>query len=149
MQEVKCSDEKLPEEIKQYQGYFTYWFCAEKDGYAGVGLMSKRMPIEVYNGIGDKTHDSEGRIITAEYKNFYVCCVYVPNSGRGLVTLNKRLDWNKKFDVYIDSLNKKKPVIICGDMNVAHNEIGMCWPHPKSNLNNHLCNIHGRVLIRD
>lgn len=83
------------------------------------------MPLNVINGIEDEEHDAEGRIITAEFEYFFVISVYVPNSGRGLVTLPKRLDWNKKFLNFCNDLKKKKPVIVCGDMNVAHLEIGM------------------------
>lgn len=124
MQETKCSDAKLPGEAKDIEGYQTYWATSEKDGYAGVGLYSRTEPLSVSYGINVREHDTEGRIITAEYEKFYVISVYVPNAGRGLVTLDKRLDWNKHFGTYIAKLDKKKPVIICGDMNVAHTEIG-------------------------
>lgn len=82
------------------------------------------MPYNVDYGIGNKELDEEGRIITAEYEKFYLVCVYVPNAGRKLVTLPRRLRWNTLFEKHVVDLNKKKPVIICGDMNVAHTEIG-------------------------
>lgn len=82
------------------------------------------MPYNVEYGINDNEQDQEGRVITAEYVKFFLICVYVPNAGRKLVNLQKRLKWNKLFEKYLVSLSKKKPVIVCGDMNVAHNEIG-------------------------
>lgn len=82
------------------------------------------MPNEVTRGLNDPEMDKEARLITGEFTKFYVVCVYVPNSGRGLVTLQKRLKWNTLFQQYLNELNKKKPVIICGDMNVSHEEIG-------------------------
>lgn len=89
-----------------------------------MGIYSRKMPINVTYGINDKEMDEDGRLIMAEYEKFYLINVYVPNSGRKLVTLPKRLRWNKLFKEYVESLDKKKPVIICGDMNVAHEEIG-------------------------
>lgn len=134
LQETKCSHDKLPDELKDVEGYQTYWCASDKDGYAGVALFSKTEPINVKYGIGVDQHDDEGRCITAEYEKFYVVCVYVPNAGRKLVTLPKRLEWNKAFKTFIKELDAQKPVIICGDMNVAHNEIDLA--NPKSNTKN-------------
>lgn len=125
LQETKCGMDKLPPEVQEIDGYKVFWHCSNKDGYAGVGLYSKIEPVSVKYGLGDKEHDDEGRMITAEYEQFYVISVYVPNAGRGLVTLPKRLKWNEVFRDFVNDLDKKKPVIICGDMNVAHTEIGM------------------------
>lgn len=102
-------------------GYHAYW--SGNGGFNGVAVLSKIEPIKVDYGFNSK-FDDECRIITAEYENFYLICVYVPNSGRKLVNLDKRMEWNKLFDAYVKKLDKKKPVIIAGDMNVAHNEIG-------------------------
>lgn len=124
LQETKCAEDKLPAEAKEVDGYKAYWICSEKDGYAGVGLYSKIEPISVQYGLDDEDHDNEGRMITAEFDKFYVVSVYVPNSGRGLVTLPKRLKWNESFRQFVAELDKKKPVIVCGDMNVSHLEIG-------------------------
>lgn len=125
LQETKCSKEKLPKEIVNVPGYHAYWESGEKEGYAGVGLLSKEKPLSIVHGLA-KEFDSEGRIITAEYDKFYLICTYVPNSGRGLVTLPKRLEWNKSFRKHVKKLDSKKPVVICGDMNVSHLEIGRC-----------------------
>lgn len=124
MQEVKCSKEKLPAEVENLPGYHAYWLCSDKDGYAGVGIYTTKLAMNVQYGLQNKELDSEGRIITAEYEEFYLICTYVPNAGRGLVTLPKRLQWNEEFRNHVKELDKKKPVIICGDMNVAHEEIG-------------------------
>lgn len=125
LQETKCSLEKLPSEATDVDGYKVFWACSEKDGYAGVALYTKNEPLSVQYGLGVEEHDNEGRIITAEYETFYVLSVYVPNSGRGLVTLPRRIKWNDAFRKFVADLDKKKPVIICGDMNVSHLEIGM------------------------
>lgn len=124
LQEIKCSQDKLPSDVASIPGYHPYWLSGEQEGYAGVGIYTKKMAITVTYGLGDPTLDDEGRIITAEYEQFYLICTYVPNSGRGLVTLPKRLKWNEVFQAYVKSLDAKKPVIICGDMNVSHLEIG-------------------------
>lgn len=93
-------------------------------GRGGVAILSKQMPYNVEKNIGDEEMDEEGRIITAEYAKFFLVCVYVPNAGRKLINLDRRLRWNKMFEDHLTELKAKKPVIICGDMNVAHEEIG-------------------------
>lgn len=103
-------------------GYHPYWLGF--GGQAGVGLYSRQMPLNISYGIDDKEMDEDGRLMCAEYEKFFLVNVYVPNAGRKLVTLPKRLRWNKLFKEYIKKLDQKKPVIICGDMNVAHEEIG-------------------------
>lgn len=108
--------------LSLYEGYHPYWLGF--GGQAGVGIYSRQMPLNVSYGIGDKEMDEEGRLLTAEYEKFFLVNVYVPNSGRKLVTLPKRLRWNKLFKEYISELDKKKAVIVCGDLNVAHEEIG-------------------------
>ncbi|XP_020622304.1 DNA-(apurinic or apyrimidinic site) lyase-like, partial [Orbicella faveolata] len=131
IQETKCQEETLPKEVK-FSGYHTYWAHAEnKAGYSGVGLCSKTKPIKVTYGIGISEHDNEGRVITAEFDDFYLVTAYVPNSGRGLPRLGYRQGWDKDFTEYLKTLDKKKPVILCGDLNVAHKEIDLA--NPKTN----------------
>ncbi|KAL4709332.1 hypothetical protein ACJJTC_007064 [Scirpophaga incertulas] len=134
LQEVKCSQDKLPDELVDVPGYHAYWLCSDKDGYAGVGIYTSKLAMNVQYGLQNEELDNEGRIITAEYEHFYLISTYVPNAGRKLVTLPKRLQWNDEFRKYVKGLDKKKPVIICGDMNVAHNEIDLA--NPKTNRKN-------------
>lgn len=115
-------------------GYHQYWNYAEKKGYSGVALFTKKEPINVTYGIGVEEHDNEGRVITAEYENFYLIAVYVPNSQRELTRLDYRMKWEEDFLKYILKLEKKKPVIYCGDLNVAHKEIDL--KNPKTNHQN-------------
>jgi len=135
LQEIKCSKAKLPAEIKALSDYkHQYYFPAEKEGYAGVALISKVEPIKVDNGFGideAKEHDAEGRVITAEFDKFFVVTTYVPNAGRKLVTLPKRMEWDPLLRNHIKELDAKKPVILCGDLNVAHKEIDLA--NPKTN----------------
>jgi len=134
LQETKCSVEKLPKEVRNIEGYHDFWCSSDKEGYAGVAVYSKEEPLTVTEGINDETHDTEGRCLTLEFETFYLVNVYVPNAGRGLVTLDKRLEWNEAFKNFIKELDEKKPVILCGDMNVAHNEIDLA--NPKTNKKN-------------
>ncbi|XP_049888126.1 DNA-(apurinic or apyrimidinic site) endonuclease [Pectinophora gossypiella] len=134
LQEVKCSKEKLPDELANLPGYHAYWLGGDKDGYAGVAIYTTQLAMNVQYGLQNEELDDEGRIITAEYEHFYLICTYVPNAGRKLVTLPKRLQWNQEFRKHVQELDKKKPVIICGDMNVAHNEIDLT--NPKTNKKN-------------
>lgn len=129
LQETKCTEDQLPDTIK-VKGYHTYWNC-KPGGRDGVGLYTKTMPYDVKYGIGNEEMDSAGRVITAEYSRFYLVCVYVPNAGRGLVNLKKRMEWDILFRKYVKQLDVKKPVIVCGDMNVAHTEIDLA--NPKTN----------------
>ncbi|KAI0209148.1 DNA-(apurinic or apyrimidinic site) lyase [Lamellibrachia satsuma] len=134
LQETKCDEESLPKEM-QLEGYHAFWSSAEKKGYAGTGLFSKVKPIEVTYGLGQEKHDKEGRVITAEFDKFYVVTSYVPNAGRGLVRLEYRSkEWDPDFRDYLRKLDEKKPVILCGDLNVAHLEIDLA--NPKSNKKN-------------
>ena len=146
LQETKCTEADLPGEVKALgtgaffkkadagSSYHMYWCSGEKKGYAGVALWSKKKPISVKNGLGISEHDTEGRLITAEFDNFYVITAYVPNAGKKLVRLEYRQKWNKDFLAYINDLNNKKPVIYCGDLNVAHEEIDL--KNPKTNKKN-------------
>ncbi len=115
-------------------GYHQYWNYAEKKGYSGTALFTKEEPLKVSCGIGVEEHDHEGRVITAEYKDYYVITVYVPNSQRELTRLAYRMEWEAAFLDYIRGLEKEKPVIYCGDLNVAHKEIDL--KNPKSNRRN-------------
>ncbi|MCQ2505640.1 MAG: exodeoxyribonuclease III [Lachnospiraceae bacterium] len=114
-----------------FQGYHQYWNYAKRAGYSGTAVFSKEEPIEVFYGIGIEEHDNEGRVITLEFEDFYFVVVYTPNSQDGLKRLDYRLSWEDAFRNYICNLDSKKPVIVTGDMNVAHEEIDL--KHPKSN----------------
>jgi exodeoxyribonuclease-3 len=105
-----------------------------RKGYSGTALFSKKKPVSVTDGIGANEHDSEGRVITAEYDNFYIVTVYTPNAQRELARLAYRMEWEDAFRAYLKKLDSYKPVIVCGDLNVAHNEIDL--KNPQSNRNN-------------
>jgi exodeoxyribonuclease-3 len=115
-------------------GYHQYWNYAEKKGYSGTALFTKKEPICVTYGIGVEEHDKEGRVITAEFDTFYVVTVYTPNSQRELTRLDYRMQWEEAFLQYLKKLEEKKPVIFCGDLNVAHQEIDL--KNPKTNHKN-------------
>lgn len=115
-------------------GYFCYWNYAEKKGYSGTAIFTKKEPISVTYGMGIEEHDKEGRLITLEFDDFYFITVYVPNSKRELLRLDYRMKWEDAFRDYINRLNEKKPVVFCGDLNVAHCEIDL--KNPKTNHNN-------------
>ncbi len=108
-----------------FEGYEEYWNSAEKKGYSGTAVFSKIKPLNVTYGLGMEEHDKEGRVITAEFEDFYLVNVYTPNAQRGLTRLDYRMEWEDVFRRYVTELDKVKPVIICGDLNVAHNEIDL------------------------
>ncbi len=112
-------------------GYYQYWYSAEKKGYSGTAIFAKKEPISVWYGLDIEKHDHEGRAITLEYDNFYLLCVYTPNSQRELTRLEYRQEWEDDLREYIKSLDSTKPVIYCGDLNVAHQEIDL--KNPKTN----------------
>lgn len=112
-------------------GYEQYWYSAEKKGYSGTAIFTKHKPISVWYGLDVEKHDHEGRAITLEYENFYLLCVYTPNSQRELTRLDYRMEWEDALRDYIKSLDTTKPVIYCGDLNVAHEEIDL--KNPKTN----------------
>ncbi len=116
------------------EGYLQFWNSAEKKGYSGTAVFSRREPISVAYGIGIEEHDHEGRVITLEFDRFYLVTVYTPNSQRGLTRLEYRMTWEDAFADYLSGLDQKKPVVVCGDMNVAHKEIDL--KNPKSNTQN-------------
>ncbi len=115
-------------------GYHEYWCSAEKKGYSGTALFTKTEPLTVSYNLGIDEHDHEGRVITAEYPEFYLVTVYVPNSQDGLKRLDYRMQWEDAFRAYVKKLDETKPVVICGDMNVAHQEIDL--KNPKTNRKN-------------
>ena len=135
IQETKMQEEQLDENIMAiFKGYNTYWNSAEKKGYSGTAVITKNKPVSVTYGIGIEEHDKEGRVITLEFDTFYIVNCYTPNSKRELERLDYRMTWEDAFRKYLLELNKKKPVIMCGDLNVAHKEIDL--KNPKTNRRN-------------
>ena len=116
------------------EGYHAYWNYAEKKGYSGTAIFTKEAPIAVFNGMDIQKHDTEGRLITLEFENFYFLTCYTPNAQDGLRRIDYRMEWEDDFRAYLQSLDKTKPVIFCGDLNVAHEEIDL--KNPKSNRGN-------------
>ena len=131
IQESKLSEGQIELDLP---GYYDYWNYAAKKGYSGVAVFTKDKPIGVTYGIGIEEHDNEGRVITAEYDDFYLITCYTPNSQRGLTRLDYRMTWEDAFLDYVLKLEEKKPVIFCGDLNVAHKEIDL--KNPKTNRKN-------------
>ena len=131
IQESKLSEGQIELDLP---GYYDYWNYAAKKGYSGVAIFTKDKPVNVTYGIGIEEHDNEGRVITAEYEDFYLITCYTPNSQRGLTRLDYRMTWEDAFLAYILKLEEKKPVIFCGDLNVAHKEIDL--KNPKTNRKN-------------
>lgn len=131
IQETKCQKEQIDLEFK---GYTSYWNSAEKKGYSGTAIFTKQKPISVTYGIGIEEHDKEGRVITLEFEKFYMINIYTPNSKRELERLEYRQIWEDEIRKYMLKLNKNKPVIMCGDLNVAHKEIDL--KNPKTNRHN-------------
>ncbi|WP_278582050.1 exodeoxyribonuclease III [Prevotella denticola] len=117
-----------------FPGYTSYWNYADKKGYSGTAIFTKHKPLDVSYGIGMDEHDHEGRVITLEMDDFYLVTVYTPNSQDGLRRLDYRMKWEKDFQDYLHRLDRKKPVVVCGDMNVAHEEIDI--KNPKTNRRN-------------
>ena len=131
IQETKCQ----PGQIElNFEGYKAYWNSAERKGYSGTAIFTKKEPMNVTYGIGIEEHDKEGRVITLEFENFYMVNIYTPNAKRGLERLDYRQIWEDEIRKYLLKLNKTKPVIMCGDLNVAHEEIDL--KNPKSNRGN-------------
>lgn len=131
LQETKMQEGQLD---ISFDGYQSYWNYAEKKGYSGTAIFTRHQPLNVTYGIGIEQHDHEGRVITLEMEDFFLITVYTPNSQDGLRRLDYRMQWEDDFREYLQSLDKKKPVIVCGDMNVAHNEIDL--KNPSSNRHN-------------
>lgn len=131
LQEIKLQEGQIELEL---EGYYQYWNYAEKKGYSGTAIFTKIEPVSVKYGMDIEEHDNEGRMITLEFDDFYLINVYTPNSQRGLARLDYRMEWEDDFRKYIKDLDEKKPVILCGDLNVAHNEIDL--KNPSSNRKN-------------
>lgn len=131
LQETKMQEGQLD---LQFEGYKSYWNYADKKGYSGTAIYTRHEPVNVTYGIGIDEHDHEGRVITLEMTDFYLVNVYTPNSQDGLKRLDYRMRWEDDFQNYLKQLDQKKPVITCGDMNVAHNEIDL--KNPKTNHKN-------------
>lgn len=133
IQETKAQDDQVLEALKDMKGYHINTVSAEKKGYSGVAIFSKKEPISVSSGIGKKVHDTEGRVLCCEFDAFFMVNVYVPNSGSGLKRLEYRATWDKAFASYLGKLRKTKPVIVTGDFNVAHQPIDLARPKPNYN----------------
>jgi exodeoxyribonuclease-3 len=133
LQETRCE----PNDVEQLwpAAYTTYWNTAEKKGYAGTAIFTQSRPLSVMTGIGLAFHDREGRVLTAEFPDFFLVNVYVPNSQRELTRLAYRQQWDRDFLRYLKRLDRRKPVVFCGDLNVAHTEIDLA--NPKTNVRNH------------
>ena len=131
IQETKCQKDQIDLE---FEGYTSYWNSAEKKGYSGTAIFTKQKPISVTYGIGIEEHDKEGRVITLEFEKFYMINIYTPNSKRELERLEYRQIWEDEIRKYMLKLNENKPVIMCGDLNVAHEEIDL--KNPKTNRHN-------------
>ena len=131
VQETKLQEGQIELDLP---GYYDYWCYADKKGYSGTALFTKEKPLDVTYGIGCDAHDHEGRVITAEFPRFYMLTCYTPNAQHELIRLDYRMSWEDAFLAYIRKLDEKKPVIYCGDLNVAHQEIDL--KNPKSNRGN-------------
>jgi exodeoxyribonuclease III len=131
-QETKAQAEQLDGILAGYPHQF--WSSADQKGYSGTGMVSRHAPLSVRTGMGSREHDSEGRLIALELREYWVVTVYTPNAGRGLTRLDYRLEWDKAFLRYMRRLEKSKPVVFCGDLNVAHKEIDIA--NPKGNRKN-------------
>ncbi len=130
LQETKLQEGQIDLEL---DGYHQFWNYAEKKGYSGTAIFAKKEPVSVRMGLGIEAHDKEGRVITLEYDNFYLVTCYTPNAQNELARLPYRMEWEDAFRQYLLGLDKEKPVIICGDLNVAHKEIDL--KNPKTNRN--------------
>ncbi len=131
LQETKLQEGQVTLDL---EGYYQYWNYAEKKGYSGTAIFTRQKPFNVTYGIGVKEHDREGRVITLEYADYFLITVYVPNSQNELARLPYRMEWEAAFLAYLKKLEERKPVIFCGDLNVAHQEIDL--KNPKTNRRN-------------
>lgn len=131
IQETKCQEGQID---LQLEGYYQYWHSAVKKGYSGTAVFTKHEPLAVYYGIENEIAADEGRILTLEYENFYLVNTYTPNAKRDLTRLEERLHWEDRMALYLKELDAKKPVIYCGDLNVAHSELDI--KNVKSNIGN-------------
>ncbi|MFT5575425.1 MAG: exodeoxyribonuclease-3 [Bermanella sp.] len=133
LQETKAQPDQVEAALAELNGYHLYTNSAARKGYSGVAILSKEKPIRVIEDMGISEHDSEGRVLCAEYSDFYLVTVYTPNSGSELARLPYRENWDRDFLNYVKSLEKEKPVVMCGDFNIAHNDIDLARPKPNYN----------------
>lgn len=133
LQETKAQDDQVQEALKEISGYHLYSNSAVKKGYSGTAILSRQKPLNVSYDIGIEEFDQEGRVIAAEYPDFYLVTVYTPNSGSEVKRLPYRQEWDKAFLLYLKNLEKVKPVVVCGDLNVAHKDIDLARPKPNYN----------------
>lgn len=133
LQETKAQAEQIDKALEGIDGYHIYSNCAERKGYSGVTILSRHQPLQIMNDIGIAEHDQEGRVIVAEFEKFFLLDVYVPNSGEGLARLDYRQSWDNDFLDYCLQLQSQKPLVACGDFNVAHQEIDIARPKPNYN----------------
>lgn len=134
LQETKATPDQVAEALSGLTGYHLYAYSADKKGYSGTAILSKELPLSVKMGLGIVEHDNEGRVITAEFQDYYVVTAYVPNSSSGLKRLEYRTkDWDVAFLAFLKDLERSKPVVVCGDLNVAHQPIDLKNPKPNYN----------------
>ena len=133
LQETKAQDDQVREALAELPGYYVYTNSAQKKGYSGTAILSRHEPLEVRNDMGMEEHDQEGRVIAAEFPAYYLVTVYTPNSGSELKRLGYRQGWDRDFLQYLKQLEQRKPVIVCGDLNVANTELDLA--RPKENYN--------------
>ena len=133
LQETKAQDDQVLTALAELNGYHIYTNSAEKKGYSGTAIITKKEPLSVTNDMGIEEHDQEGRVIAAEFEEFYLVTVYTPNSGSELKRLPYRQTWDADFLSYVQTLEKNKPVVVCGDLNVAHKPIDLARPKPNYN----------------
>ena len=144
LQETKMQEGQLD---LRFEGYESYWNSAEKKGYSGTAIYTRKKPLNVSRGMGIEEHDHEGRIVTLEMEDFYLVCVYTPNSQDELKRLDYRMKWEEDFREYLKKLDERKPVIVCGDMNVAPEEIDL--KNPKTNTRNPGFTIEERTKFKE
>jgi exodeoxyribonuclease-3 len=128
LQEIKATPEQLPDNLKNFPGYQSYWFPASRKGYAGVSTYTKTEPLQVLYGMSIAAHDHEGRVLTLEFDNYFLVNAYFPNAQPGLARLDYKLAFNRDIHNFLDRLAEKKTVVICGDFNVAHKAIDLANP---------------------
>ena len=133
LQETKAQDDQVAKALEDIDHYFIYSNSADRKGYSGVAILTRQEPLRILHDIGIDEHDQEGRVIVAEFDKFFLLNVYVPNSGEKLVRLDYRQAWDKELLAYMQSLQSQKPLIACGDFNVAHHEIDIARPKPNYN----------------
>lgn len=133
LQETKAQEDQVHTALEGLDGYHIYPNSAVRKGYSGTAILSRIKPVEVVPHIGIDEHDQEGRVLCAEYPDYFLVTVYTPNSGNGLRRLEYRQHWDREFLVYLKKLEKSKPVVVCGDLNVAHREIDLARPKPNYN----------------